>query len=235
MRIADLFCGAGGAAWGIHLACEEAGVAHEIVGFDIKPMPRYPFKFVQQDALTVNLGGFDAVWASPPCQFYTRLRGLPWMRGREYWRSIPPTRGHLLRFGKPYILENVSDAGWDMPESIVLCGQNLGLNLYRHRRFESTHLLLQPVHQKHRAVITPGRASLGKRHHGLNGWNGAAPLPSGVQRHRSNLGIPWMIGTELAQAIPPVFAKYVWAQLLQACATRGTGEEAGTKPKMEEP
>ncbi len=218
LLIADLFCGAGGAAWGIHLACEKAGVAHRIVGFDTKKQPRYPFEMVVQDALTVDLSRFDAVWASPPCQFYTRLRGLPWLRDREYWRSIPPTRDHLLEFGRPYVLENVGDAAWDMPESIVLCGQQLGLNLYRHRRFESPFLMLQPVHQTHKATITPGRVSLAKRHHGLNCWNGAAGHQAGVVRHRSNMGIPWMVGAELTQAVPPAYAEFVWGQLLKVLA-----------------
>jgi DNA (cytosine-5)-methyltransferase 1 len=38
MRVLDLFCGAGGAAMGLHRAWPEA----EIVGVDIKPQPHYP-------------------------------------------------------------------------------------------------------------------------------------------------------------------------------------------------
>lgn len=48
MRVLDLFCKAGGAAMGLHRAWPDA----EIVGVDIETQPRYPFTFVQGDAIT---------------------------------------------------------------------------------------------------------------------------------------------------------------------------------------
>lgn len=167
-RIADLFCGAGGAGMGLHHA------GFQVVGFDIKPQLRYPFEFHQQDALTVDLSGFDAVWASPPCQYYSRLRHLPWLKGKVYWRSIPPTRLHLLASGKPFIIENVEDARWDMESPLTLCGKDFGLHLFRHRCFETTWFQLAPPHQKHTQVISAGHASGDKRHHLLNDWSGPA-------------------------------------------------------------
>ncbi len=85
-------------------------VGFEVVGFDIKPQPRYPFEFHQADALTVDLSGFDAVWASPPCQAYSIMRNLPWLKDKEYPRLIDPTREVLVASGKPWIIENVMGA-----------------------------------------------------------------------------------------------------------------------------
>jgi DNA (cytosine-5)-methyltransferase 1 len=207
--IADLFCGAGGAAMGLHRA------GFDVVGFDIVKQPRYPFAFVRQDALTVNLSGFDAVWASPPCQFYSRLRYLPWLKDKVYWRSIPPTRDVVVASGLPYIIENVDDAKWDMLAPVVLCGYALGLSIYRHRAFESPLLMLAPGHRKHNWIISAGRASLSKRRHGLNGWGGVAGHHGGVGRHRAQMGIDWMTAHELAQAVPPAYSEFLGRQLLR--------------------
>ncbi len=211
MKLLDLFCGAGGAAMGYHRA------GFEVVGVDIAPQKNYPFSFVQADALgyvAEHGHKFDAIHASPPCQFYSRLRYLPWLREKLYWRSIPPTIAALETVGRPWVLENVLDAGWDMGESIVVCGQMFGLHLFRHRRFASSFLMLAPPHETHHWVITPGRATLAQRRHGLNAWGGEAGHQGGVQRHRTNMDIDWMTGSELSQAVPPAYTEFVGRQLM---------------------
>ena len=70
MRILDLFCGAGGAAMGLHRAFPDA----EITGVDIKPQPHYPFKFVQADAMMFSLEGYDFIWASCPLSKVLKVR-----------------------------------------------------------------------------------------------------------------------------------------------------------------
>ena len=72
-------------------------------------------------------------------------------------------------------------------------------------------------HMKHASVIVPGRASLAKRRHGMvgiNAWGGPAGHQGGVERHKVAMGIDWMTGDELAQAIPPVFTEYIGRQML---------------------
>ncbi len=232
-RILELFCGGGGSAVGYHR------VGFKVVGVDIKPQKHFPFAFILGDALDIlarmikrekflandgqyyGLEDFDAIHASPPCQFYTRLRHLPWLKGKKYWDSIPATRELLIKTDKPWILENVEDA--PVPNSIILCGQMFGLSLYRHRRFEASFLLLQPAHDSHRKVIAPGRASLGRRHHGQSGFKeinrdsicGKSGYAGDVERRKLMMKIDWMNGEELAQAIPPCYTEFIGKQLMR--------------------
>ena len=165
MRLLDLYCGAGGAAVGYHRAGFD-----EIVGVDIAPQPRYPFEFVQADALEFlaeHGHEFDAIHASPPCQGYSIMHNLPWLRGRDYPLLILPTIEMLEALGKPYVVENVMGArhgsatlrkrgleahglkaGW-------LCGTMFGLPFYRHRLFATNWLWLAPGHPKHELNLHP--------------------------------------------------------------------------------
>ena len=191
-RLLDLFCGAGGAAMGYHRA------GFEVVGVDIKPQPHFPFEFHQADALIYPLEGFDAYHASPPCQAYSRMRHLPWLKNRVYPMLIDSTRERLSSTGKPWVLENVMDAhlpgGW-------LCGTMFGLPFYRHRVFETSFFWFQPGHPKHTFVIKPGRyfGDAGDRANKLESvcWD-------------------WMSKMEQRQAIPPAYTEYIGLHLMEA-------------------
>lgn len=196
-RLLDLFCGAGGAAEGYHR------VGFDVVGVDIRPQPHYPFEFHQADALTFPLDGFDAIHASPPCQGYSRMRHLPWLQGKDYPLLIDAVWERLTKNGAPWIIENVEDAS--MPYSVVLCGNSLGVPVYRHRRFGSSHLLFAPPHQRHNRVITPGRMI--KDRGRVSSWERAIRLPDAM-------GCPWMTQKEVSQAIPPAYTEYLGRQLL---------------------
>ena len=167
-RLLDLFCGAGGAARGYM----DAGF--HVTGVDIKSQPRYiGDAFHQADALEFlaeHGREFDAIHASPPCQGYSIMNNLPWLRNRDYPFLILPTIELLEASGKPYVLENVMGArhgakglakrgleahglkaGW-------LCGAMFGLPFYRHRLFASNVFWLAPGHPKHGAgLVKPNR------------------------------------------------------------------------------
>ena len=170
MRLLDLYCGAGGVALGYHRAGFD-----EIVGVDIVYQPRYiGEEFVQADALEYlaeHGHEFGAIHASPPCQGYSIMHNLPWLRGREYPLLILPTMEMLEALGKPYVVENVMGArhgsktlqkrgleahglkaGW-------LCGAMFGLPFYRHRLFATNWLWLTPGHPKHKSQRPRGITS----------------------------------------------------------------------------
>lgn len=216
-RLLDLFCGAGGAGMGYH----RAGFA--VVGVDIEPQPRYPFEFHQADALEFPLHGFDVVHASPPCQGYSRLRHLPWLKNRTWPLLIDQMRERLAATGRPWVMENVADAPL---QGVTLCGQMFGLPVYRHRLFESSELLLQPRHPRHRFVIGHGRSVNDRRKGSLNNgsargaWGTAQAIVTvaGGQYRKADgeraLGIDWMSKDELSQAIPPAFTEFLGRQLI---------------------
>lgn len=224
LRLLDLFCGAGGAAMGYSRA------GFDVVGVDHKPQPRYPFEFHQADALTYPLDGFDVIHASPPCQAYSIMRNLPWLKGREYWDSIPPTRERLLESGLPWVMENVKGAPLD---GIFLCGTMFGLRQpdggpeYRHRLFEASFFMLAPGHPKHFETVVPG-PYLKDRQNRMSGIVATGWRSSGIDRagHANKprgrgqaMGIDWMDRQGLSQAIPPAFTEWIGLQLIAHLAS----------------
>jgi DNA (cytosine-5)-methyltransferase 1 len=211
MKIADLCCGAGGAAMGLHQAFPDA----EIVGIDVRPQPRYPFTFVQGDALEFDLSGFDFVWASPPCQEHSTLR---FMSNRNRSGSLPahhkdilaPMRRKLLAWGGPWIMENV--VGAPLRYSAQLCGQAFGLRVYRHRRFEAPFMLMAPPHQSHTLPTGAHRriGDLSRKQSFMAGIAFASVTGNcGNYCGPEAMGIDWMLGRELSQAVPPVYSRYL--------------------------
>lgn len=217
-RLLDLFCGAGGCARGYQMA------GFHVTGVDIAPQPRYAGDvFHQADALEyVAEHGheFDVIHASPPCQGYSRMRHLPWLKDREYPLLIDATREALEATGAVWVIENVEDA--PLRSGMTLCGLSFGLRMYRHRRFESNVLLLAPPHQKHTVVIESGRM-LGSRYSRASaGVTGMLPDPCGHTAGASTkaaaiaMGVEWMSRGEMTQAIPPAYTCYIGTQLRAA-------------------
>jgi DNA (cytosine-5)-methyltransferase 1 len=181
----------------------------DVVGVDNKPQPHYPFEFHLADAFDYcheHAGEFDVIHASPPCQGYSKMRHLPWLKNKNYPLLIAQTRETLQSSGKLWVIENVSDAPLN---GAVLCGLAVGLPLLRHRRFESNILLLFPPCPRH-PVINKGHDKLmgRKREGGVMGV-----LPGYTAREAT--GIDWMSLMEIRQAIPPAYTELIGRQLVQ--------------------
>jgi DNA (cytosine-5)-methyltransferase 1 len=207
MRLLDLFCGAGGAAMGYH----RAGFT-DIVGVDIAPQPRYPFEFVQADALEyVAEHGreFDVIHASPPCQRYTMAQNAA-KNGHSHPDLIGPVREALIAVGKPYIIENVVGAPLDHPA--VICGKSFGLNVRRHRLFETNWFLMTPPCQCRNTdyYVIFGHEVRNRRH------GQRACRKNRIDVGRRAMGIEWMTRAELSEAIPPAYTEWIGKQLLAA-------------------
>ena len=254
----------------------------EIIGVDLKPQPRYPFEFVQADALeylTEHGHEFDSIHASPPCQGYSVMHNLPWLRGRDYPLLLLPTIDMLEGLGKPYVVENVMGARYGSKtlqkrgleshglKAGWLCGAMFGLPFYRHRLFASNWFWLAPGHPRHIQRIRTGRELKDRaskivtsnfnpnyrkenaRHIGLptlveqppsggglklregyehvefamptlaNWQNGADGIGIGHAKGwhlaAEAMGIDWMTGDELSQAIPPAYTEFIGRRLLE--------------------
>jgi DNA (cytosine-5)-methyltransferase 1 len=198
-KVLDLFCGAGGAAMGLHRAWSDA----LIVGVDIHPQPRYPFTFVQADAMRppFDLREFDFIWASPPCQAYSVTRS---MHVYSHPELVEPVREMLERSGALYVIENV--VGAPLNYSVSLCGSLFGLNVRRHRLFESNRMLMQSS-CRHDLVPEPLEIC------GTGGPGGRHRKPRNLGEAQTAMGIDWMGRKELNQAIPPAYSEYIARQI----------------------
>ena len=217
-KLLDLFCCAGGAGVGYHLA------GFEVTGVDLVPRPRYPFPLVQADVLALDpawAAQFDVIHASPPCQGYTALRHAPRTKGAP--RLIQAVRAFLRATGKPYVIENVEEARSEMLEPILLCGTMFGLGaqghqLQRHRLFESNLPLLAPAceHGEKPVIgVYGGHARCRSAKHGGRGtkdiWVGGHKAAASEA-----MGIDWMTLGELSEAIPPAYTRFLGTQILRA-------------------
>ena len=213
----------------------------DVFGVDINPQPHFPFVFVQADALNYlhNYGQyFAAIHASPPCQAFSVMRRGRW-QDREHPDLLTPVRDALNRIGKPYIIENV--VGAPLINPVMLCGTLFGLQtkagsqLRRHRLFEIHPPLLVMTPQCSHAA---GSSVIGVYGGGQHPQRRRYPSTIGVFRHaggtskrdyldmdcfsandrRDAMGIDWMTGEELSQAIPPAYTEFIGKRIIESIA-----------------
>jgi DNA (cytosine-5)-methyltransferase 1 len=230
-RLLDLFCGAGGCTKGYQRA------GFYVVGVDVRPQPNYcGDAFAQMDALEAlerivlhgeftpavpvckTLGDFDAIHASPPCQGYSVANNV---HKKDHPRLLEDVRAALRATGLPYVIENVEGARKEMVEPYTICGLSLGLNVKRHRLFETNFPLMVPAcHSKH-----AGDWLLVFGHSVMERGSVVRKTPAGhntthrrhttTARGREAMGIDWMNRDELSEAIPPAYTELIGHQLMQ--------------------
>lgn len=203
LRALDLFCKAGGATRGL----QQAG--YHVTGVDIEPQPHYcGDAFVCGDALDINLAGYDLVWASPPCQEYTKARKI---RNRAHPDLIGAVRARLRSAGSAYIIENVPGA--PLIDPVLLVGSMFGLRTMRPRIFECSFgvpFMLAPTPNARTAKMgRPVRD--GEYMHVVGHFSDVAAASAAM-------GIDWMTRDELREAIPPAYSRFLAEQLLIAQA-----------------
>lgn len=205
---------------GYHLA------GFEVVGVDIEPQKRYPFAFVQADALKLSpdyLATFHAIHASPPCQAHSAISRVSG-RQQHHVDRIKETRDLLSASGRPYVIENV--IGAPLHDPFMLCGTMFGLatscgaELRRHRLFETNWFIgLLPDCQHGRSTVgVYGEKAHDRRRKTITVTGSVAQ--QNVVRNQSRLtfpvheaqramGIDWMGMAGLSQAIPPAYTKFI--------------------------
>lgn len=218
MKVLDLHCKQGGAAAGYVRA------GHQVHGWDIEPQPRYlasgAESFTQGDATTADLGGYDLVHTSPPCQDLSDTMGFG-LKSRGTGWQLPFMIERLRSNGSMFVVENVVSAQTrkimqpqDGETLIMLCGSAFDLgapdsrgqwrSLARHRLFL---LNWNPG-------TVPGCACAGKQiggvyGHGEQGVNGGRGYGFAADSARLALQTPWMNRGGCAEAIPPAFTEYI--------------------------
>lgn len=225
MRALDLFCCAGGASEGLHRA------GFEVSGIDREEQPEYPFPFTRRDVLNLlpsEIRRFDLIWASPPCQAFTAYRRRAG-HVKEALNFIPEARELLRAAGAPYILENVVGAPLENP--IMLCGSMFGLDVRRHRLFESNLFMVAPKcrHDVWTERKYPGATNRTNRRFTCE--VGVYRIP--LEQQKEAMGVDWPITLrELSEGTPPAYTHWIGRELLAGVAVLPSGDrrrsETGT-------
>jgi len=233
IKVLDAFCCEGVATLGIIKAFHNAGYEVHVTGVDIVSRFARRYRgdtFVTADAVDYigNEGHkFDFRWTSPPCQRYTRGNAMNDTTG--YPDLIGVTRDALHDTGKPYVIENVSDARPMLIDPIVLCGTMFGLSaidtdgtpleMRRHRLFETDYDAAPPSACAHGWFSTQVAGVYGgarKDKVEARTIRKGGYVPPDRQVKETLLGVPHNAYTlhGLNQSIPPRYAEHMVNEFL---------------------
>jgi hypothetical protein len=249
------FCGQGGTSEGIRRA---NGSSH---GQDLRPQPRYVERFgaanfsqvdstdptILRDAMR-RTGAFLSIH-SPPCKSYSSTH----MRGEA---ADPPlireTRAALREVGRLHVIENVVGATDELERSLLLRGEDFGEHVSRPRIFEANFPLVLDEALRVPGAALRARSCVGfrRRWRRLDPFgrpemcdccNGNLWAPQGDKPLRcSTVDCARAMGVDddhmdyegLAQAIPPVYAQYIFGQACMREVEREFGIPAITYDEM---
>lgn len=208
MKLLDLFCGEGLAAWGYWKSARFS----QIVGVDINPdmSTRYSFDFICGDAMVLDyefLLQFDFIHASPPCQAYSKA--TPEQYRANHPRLIAGTRLMLAASGKPHVVENVEGSGKELKPNLVMNGYGVGLPSERRRYFYVSLLEKQVRQLRSTQMSSPAQINIHKdfvsREQIIKAL-GLDMIPEKRLRHLTRVG--------MEQGIPPAMTKAIAEMVL---------------------
>jgi DNA (cytosine-5)-methyltransferase 1 len=212
--VLDLFCGAGGASVGYWRA------GFDVAGVDVKPQSNYPYRIFREEVISLldaarHLGGVQFIHASPPCQGYSTQTADK----SKHQRLIEAVRQRLQRIGLPYVIENVEGARKELINPVRYCGSSFGLDVRRHRYFESNlplvslpcdHSWQTPRFRSLDAsMVKAGRLAT------VVGVHGHINYPGEFDLRCKAMGIDWMTNSELVEAIPPAYTEHIGRQVIE--------------------
>jgi len=125
------------------------------------------------------------------------------------------TREKLKAWGGPYIIENV--VGAPLVNPVRLCGSSFGLEVRRHRIFES-NIEIAGAACRHETQPEPidvsgqGYAQYCDR---KKKTGGKCRKPFTLSHCRQIMDMPWASRLEIAQAIPPAFSEFLGRQIMR--------------------
>jgi DNA (cytosine-5)-methyltransferase 1 len=97
-----------------------------------------------------------------------------------------------------------------MRADVVLCGSQFGLQVRRHRWFETSwhaFSMVRPCDHSQKVFTVIGHGAGSRRYRTRPDWGTVAEW-------RTAMGIDWMTRDELTQAIPPEYATWIGHQLM---------------------